>query len=83
VLADEPTASLDPRNAARIMDILRGANREDGVTVLCNLHSLRVARLYCDRIVGMSGGRIVFDGPSSGLGDHALRDVYGTEPVVG
>ena len=62
LLADEPIASLDPMNAKLVMDALRDINRRDGITVLCNLHTLDTARAYCDRIVGMAQGRIVFDG---------------------
>ena len=49
-------------NAKVVMDALRDINRRDGITVLCNLHTLDTARAYCDRIVGMAQGRIVFDG---------------------
>lgn len=77
LLADEPIASLDPPGAARVMDDLRRANRDDGITVLCNLHSLAAARRYCDRVIGMSGGRIVFDGPADALDEPALQHVYG------
>ncbi len=64
VLADEPIASLDPRNTRVVMDALQRINRHHGVTVLCNLHSLDLARSYCDRLIGMAAGRVVFDGAS-------------------
>lgn len=76
MLADEPIASLDPRNAARVMDSLRTINREDGITILCNLHTLDAARQYCDRIVGMARGRIVFDGAPAELTTETLREIY-------
>ena len=79
VLADEPIASLDPRNAARVMDALATINREDGITVLCNLHSLETARTYCDRIVGMAAGRVVFDGPPASLSADRVREIYGLD----
>ena len=44
------------------MDILRSINRDDGITVICNLHTIDTARAYCDRIIGMRMGRVVFDG---------------------
>ena len=81
VLADEPIASLDPRNAARVMDALATINREDGITVLCNLHSLDTARAYCDRIVAMAAGRIVFDGPPTSLVGDRVRAIYGLDEV--
>jgi phosphonate transport system ATP-binding protein len=77
VLADEPIASLDPLNAKVVMDALADINRRDGITVLVNLHTLDTARVYCRRIVGMSGGRIVFDGASEDLTDPVLRAIYG------
>ncbi len=77
LLADEPIASLDPRNAQVVMDALRRINREDGLTVLCNLHHLDTARAYCDRIVAMQLGRIVFDGTPAELTAEKVRDIYG------
>ncbi|PQA72990.1 phosphonate ABC transporter ATP-binding protein [Brucella oryzae] len=79
ILADEPIASLDPRNTRSVMDALRRINREYGITVLCNLHSLDIARSYCDRLVGMSAGKIVFRGTPSMLTEMAARDLYGME----
>jgi phosphonate transport system ATP-binding protein len=77
VLADEPIASLDPLNARLVMDALADINRRDGITVLTNLHTLDTARSYCRRIIGMSAGRIVFDGAPEALTDAALREIYG------
>jgi phosphonate transport system ATP-binding protein len=79
LLADEPIASLDPRSAARVMEILRTINREDGITVICNLHTLDTARAYCDRIIGMRTGRKVFDGLPRTLDKDAVREIYGVE----
>jgi phosphonate transport system ATP-binding protein len=79
VLADEPIASLDPRNAQIVMDALRRINREDGITVICNLHTLDTARTYCDRIVGMAHGRVVFDGAPEDLTLEQARAIYGAE----
>ena len=77
ILADEPIASLDPLNARIVMDALADINRRDGITVLTNLHTLDTARTYCQRIVGMSAGRVVFDGPPGQLDNRALREIYG------
>jgi phosphonate transport system ATP-binding protein len=79
VLADEPIASLDPRNTRIVMGALLRINRHFGITVLCNLHSLELARAYCDRLVGMANGRIVFDGAPCELTDAVARDLYGIE----
>ncbi|MGF1477089.1 MAG: phosphonate ABC transporter ATP-binding protein [Geminicoccaceae bacterium] len=82
LLADEPIASLDPANAAKVMDALATINRQDGITVLVNLHTLDTARAYCRRIVAMHSGRVVFDGEPSLLTDQRVREIYGAEGLV-
>jgi len=79
ILADEPIASLDPRNTKIVMDALLRINKHFGITVLCNLHSLDLARTYCDRLVGMAAGRVVFDGAPAALTDHIARELYDLE----
>ncbi|MEQ8368356.1 MAG: ATP-binding cassette domain-containing protein, partial [Roseicyclus sp.] len=79
LLADEPIASLDPMNAKIVMDALRSINQQDGITVICNLHTLDTARNYCDRIIGMQDGRIVFDGTPAQLTTAMAREIYGAE----
>jgi len=77
LLADEPIASLDPHSATLVMEALRRINQEDGITVLCNLHTLDTAREYCTRIVGIAAGEVVFDGPPAALTLNVVRHVYG------
>ncbi len=79
ILADEPVASLDPRNAKVVMDALLRINRHFGLTVLVNLHSLDLARGYCDRLVGMAAGRVVFDDAPAALTAGIARELYGME----
>src|ERR1700730_9290979 len=79
ILADEPIASLDPRNTKIVMDALLRINKHFGITVLCNLHSLDLARSYCDRLIGMASGRVVFDGAPATLTDHIARELYDLE----
>jgi phosphonate transport system ATP-binding protein len=79
ILADEPIASLDPRNTRIVMDALQRINRHHGITVLCNLHSLDLARTYCDRLIGMANGRVAFDGAPAELTDAVAHDLYGIE----
>jgi phosphonate transport system ATP-binding protein len=79
VLADEPIASLDPRNTKVVMDGLLRINKHFGITVICNLHSLDLAREYCDRLVGMSAGSVVFDGAPEALTADVARELYGLE----
>lgn len=77
ILADEPVASLDPRSTRTVMQSLTQINREDGLTVLCNLHHIDLARQYCHRIIGISAGRVVFDGPVANLNETVIRRIYG------
>ncbi|MGU3545999.1 phosphonate ABC transporter ATP-binding protein [Methylobacterium sp. A52T] len=79
LLADEPVASLDPRNTRLVMDALADVNRRYGITVLCNLHSLDLARAYCDRLVGLAAGRVVFEGGAFDLTEDVARRLYGLE----
>jgi phosphonate transport system ATP-binding protein len=79
ILADEPVASLDPRNSRMVMDALLRINRHFGITVICNLHSLDLARGYCDRLIGMAAGKVVFDDAPAALTDSAARDLYGLD----
>ncbi len=79
ILADEPIASLDPMNAQVVMDTLKRINVEDGRMVIANLHTLDTARRYCDRVIGMRDGRIVFDGTAAQLTTGVARDIYGAD----
>jgi phosphonate transport system ATP-binding protein len=79
ILADEPIASLDPHNTKVVMDALLRINREFGITVLCNLHSLELARNYCGRLIGMAAGKVVFDGTPEQLTDAEAKRLYGLE----
>ena len=79
ILADEPVASLDPVAARKVMDLLCELNAKDGISILVSLHQVDYAMRYCKRVVALKAGRIVYDGPSTGL-DHArLVDIYGPE----
>ena len=77
ILADEPIASLDPMNAQVVMQSLRDIHEQDGRMVIANLHTLDTARRYCDRVIGMRDGRIVFDGTPEQLTAGVARDIYG------
>lgn len=79
ILADEPIASLDPMNAQVVMDTLRRIHDEDNRMVIANLHTLDTARRYCDRVIGMRDGRIVFDGTPDQLTTGVARDIYGAD----
>lgn len=79
ILADEPIASLDPMNAQIVMQTLRDIHEQDSRTVICNLHTLDTARRYCDRVIGMRDGHVVFDGLPSELSEATARDIYGAD----
>ncbi|WP_332764810.1 phosphonate ABC transporter ATP-binding protein [Phenylobacterium sp.] len=79
ILADEPVASLDPVSARKVMDILRDLNRVDGLTVVVTLHQVDYALRYCDRVVALKAGKIVYDGGADGLDKTRLIDIYGPE----
>ena len=79
LLADEPIASLDPLNAQIVMDALKDINKRDGITVITNLHTLDTARTYCERIIGLAAGKVVFDGTPSELTGAVVRKIYGAD----
>ena len=79
ILADEPIASLDPMNARMVMESLRKIHDEKNLTVISNLHTLDTAKTYCDRIIGMKDGAIVFDDVPEKLSDKLAREIYGAE----
>jgi phosphonate transport system ATP-binding protein len=81
ILADEPVASLDPKTSRLVLQYLRDATRELGITVVCNLHQVDYAREFGDRIVGLAHGRMVYDGGPDGLTDDVLHRIYpGQDP---
>jgi phosphonate transport system ATP-binding protein len=77
LLADEPVASLDPETALVVLDYLRDMNRKDGITVLCSIHHLELAKRYAQRIIAMRHGKIVYDGEPDALDETAYRRIYG------
>jgi phosphonate transport system ATP-binding protein len=79
LLADEPTSSLDPKTSVEIMQLLADVARSREIPVLINMHDVGLATRFADRIVGMSGGRVVFDGPPAALSDAILKQIYGGE----
>ena len=79
LLADEPTSSLDPKTSVEIMELIGEMCRRNGIPVMINMHDVELARRFADRIIGLSGGRIVYDGGPAGLGDAMLKTIYGGE----
>lgn len=84
ILADEPVSNLDPTRAGEILSLLTGAARARGATALFSSHQPDLARRFAQRIIGMRGGRIVFDVPTSELNEDATADLYReAEPMPG
>ena len=80
LLADEPTASLDPKTSEQIMGLLRALSRELKLPVLINIHNVNEAKEYTDRIVGMRYGRIIFDDKPDMLDPAAMEAIYAGSP---
>ena len=78
LLADEPVASLDPKNTQRIMDVLREIS-EQGISVMVNLHSVELVKAYCTRVIGVASGQLIFDDHPSRLTQDVLQQLYGDE----
>ena len=79
LLADEPTSSLDPKTSVEIMELLTRVATSKNIPVIINMHDVELAKRFANRIIGMAGGRVVYDGPPSGLDDDILKQIYGGE----
>lgn len=80
ILADEPVSNLDPARAGELLSLLTGAARVRGATALFSSHQPDLARRFAQRIIGIRGGRVIFDVPASELTDDATAELY-REPV--
>lgn len=79
LMADEPTSSLDPKTSVEIMELLNDFSKSQGIPVLINIHDVNLAKRFADRVIGMSLGSIIFDGPPRNLTDDHLKQIYGGE----
>jgi len=79
LLADEPTSSLDPKTAVEIMELLERFALEKNIPALVNIHDVKLARRYAKRMIGMSDGVVIYDGPPEGITDDHLKQIYGGE----
>ena len=82
LLADEPVASLDPATAERLLELMHGICKRDGLTAVVSLHQLDFARKFADRIIGLAGGSLLFDGPPALVTDDVAAGLYGTPPAA-
>lgn len=76
ILADEPTASLDPQTSKKVMEDLKMLNKKYGMTVVANLHSVELAREFGERIIGIRAGQIVYDGKMKDTAESVFTDIY-------
>ena len=76
ILADEPVASLDPITAKQVMEDFVRINKEYNISILLNIHHVDLALKYCDRVIGVRAGEIVFDGPASTITQEQIDAVY-------
>ena len=81
MLADEPVASLDPATSHSVMKYLEEINKKDGITVICSLHFLSLARRYGTRVIALKGGRVAFDGKPAQIDDRRFKEIYGEDAV--
>lgn len=79
LLVDEPTASLDPRTSRQIMRLIVEICREQALPAVINIHDVVLARQFADRIIGLRGGEVVFDGSPTALNEAVLTRIYGEE----
>jgi phosphonate transport system ATP-binding protein len=79
LLADEPTSSLDPKTSVEIMEIMVNLTEGRGIPVILNIHNVPLAKRFATHVIGMSGGKVIYDGPPVGLTDNHLQQIYGGE----
>jgi len=79
LLADEPTSSLDPKTSVEIMELLVSLSRERSIPLIINIHDVELAKRFTDRVIGLSQGGIVYDGPPAELSKEHLKLIYGGE----
>ena len=82
ILADEPIASLDVVTRTQIMDLISDISKRDNLTVVMSLHQLDIALKYADRIIALSEGRVVFDGPTRDLSEAVIEKVFTKSPTA-
>ncbi|HET7768446.1 MAG TPA: phosphonate ABC transporter ATP-binding protein [Chloroflexota bacterium] len=81
LLADEPVASLDPATSHSVMRYVEQINKEDGITVICNLHFLSLARRYAQRVLALRAGELVGDLAPQAIDPAKFREIYGEDAV--
>jgi phosphonate transport system ATP-binding protein len=81
ILADEPVASLDPATSHSVLRYVEDLNRRDGITIMCSLHFLSLARRYGTRLIALKAGQIVYDGLPADIDERRFKEIYGEEAI--
>jgi phosphonate transport system ATP-binding protein len=81
MLADEPVASLDPATSHSVMKYLEELNKKDGITVICSLHFLSLARRYGTRVIALKDGTVAFDGKPAEIDERRFKEIYGEDAI--
>ncbi len=81
ILADEPVASLDPATSHSVLQYIEALNRRDGITVMCSLHFLSLARRYGTRLIALKAGEIVFEGMPVDIDERRFKEIFGEEAI--
>ena len=79
LLVDEPTSSLDPETSRAVMQLLTDIAADEDIPILINIHEVELALEYADRVVGLTDGRVVFEGTPSDLDEEARDTIYRAE----
>jgi phosphonate transport system ATP-binding protein len=79
LLLDEPVSSVDPARARDLVQLVTEISREQHLTLVVSIHDIQLARAHFPRLVGLRGGRIVFDGPTQSIAAEALSALYSLE----
>lgn len=79
ILADEPISSLDPERSREIMELLRDMSEQTGRTLVISLHAIKLALGYCQRIIGLRQGQVLFDVPARLVSPEMVEALYQIE----
>ena len=81
LLADEPVASLDPVTGQQILELLKELQEQDGLTIIMNSHNLALSQAFSDRLLGLGGGQILYDGPVGNATEEVLERIYASAGI--
>jgi phosphonate transport system ATP-binding protein len=79
LLLDEPTSALDPKISREIMGLIKQMATELNVPCLCNIHDVQLATEFCNKIIGLQDGSMMFNGPTEDMNEDRLNEIYAME----